>query len=215
MVMESWGYPILLQWHSYSCLPFPGLAFNRSRAWPLPNVRVSSRVGRLLLLFELGGNSYRRIRWPTHGPRPLITERGVIKTQKTHGCELPEGDFIHERQSGRWRFRSIHPRRYEFVFSFRHAMSDPRISIYSRCSSSRKMTEDVIGEIERKKVPYLLWSNRTFAEYGVPVFGRFYDTYFADYLTSHYCPVGPVFENKERGWNAVVWKRMTDEIEPR
>jgi hypothetical protein len=74
-----------------------------------------------------------------------------------------------------------------------------------------KMTEDVIQEIEDKKVAYLLWSNRTFVEYGVPVFGRFYDTVFADYLTSHYCPVGPVYENKERGWNAVIWKRMGDE----
>jgi hypothetical protein len=47
------------------------------------------------------------------------------------------------------------------------------------------------------------------------VFGRFDDTYFADYLASHYSPVGPVFANKEYGWNAVVWKRMTDEIESR
>jgi hypothetical protein len=74
-----------------------------------------------------------------------------------------------------------------------------------------KMTEDTIGEIERKKVRYLLWSNRESPEYGAAVFGRDYNATFAGYLTSHYRPVGPLLENNEPGWNAVVWERMSDE----
>ena len=74
-----------------------------------------------------------------------------------------------------------------------------------------KMTEETISEIERKRVRYLLWSNRSFAEYGVPTFGRDYETVFAGYLTSHYRPVGPWVANTSPAWSAVVWERVTDE----
>src|SRR5258708_1497299 len=146
---------------------------------------------------------------------PLITERGVIKTQKHMVVNYQKAiAFMKERAAAGDSVLSI-PEDTSLYFltgtqcPIRVSQFTPGVLVPG------KMTEDVIGEIERKKIPYLLWSNRTFAEYGVPVFGRSYDTYFADYLTSHYCPVGPVFENKERGWNAVVWKRMTDEIESR
>ncbi len=79
-----------------------------------------------------------------------------------------------------------------------------------------KMTEDVIREIERKHVSYLLWSNRIFSEYGVPVFGKDFDRYFGDYLKSHYRPVSPVIPNtgSDLQWTAVVWERKP-EIDPR
>jgi len=73
------------------------------------------------------------------------------------------------------------------------------------------MTEDVIREIERKHVSYLLWSNRIFSEYGVPVFGRISTAIFGDYLKSHYRPVSPVIPNtgSDLQWTAVVWERKT------
>ncbi len=74
-----------------------------------------------------------------------------------------------------------------------------------------RMTEEVINEIERKRVRYLLWSNRSFTEYGVPTFGRDYETAFAGYLTSHYRPVGPLVASTDPGWAAVVWERLIDE----
>ena len=146
---------------------------------------------------------------------PLITERGVIKTQKHMVMNYQKAiAFMKEKAASGDSVLSIPEDTSLYFLSgtqcpIRVSQFTPGVLVPG------KMTEDVIGEIERKKVGYLLWSNRTTPEYGVPVFGRFYDTYFADYLTSHYCPVGPVFENKERGWNAVVWKRMTDEIESR
>ncbi len=73
-----------------------------------------------------------------------------------------------------------------------------------------KMTDDTINEIERKKVRYLLWSNRAFPEYGVPVFGADYDTMFAGYLRSHYRLLAPLIANNDHGWNAVVWERLPE-----
>jgi preprotein translocase subunit SecG len=78
-----------------------------------------------------------------------------------------------------------------------------------------KMTQETVREIEQKNVQYLLWSNRTSAEYGVPLFGKDYDAAFAGYLTSHYRPVGPLIRNSENGWAATVWERIGHENEIR
>jgi len=75
-----------------------------------------------------------------------------------------------------------------------------------------KMTNETIQEIEQKQVKYLLWSNRIFPEYGVPIFGRDFDREVGEYLTSHYRRVGPVgpITDPPWEWNAVVWERKPD-----
>jgi hypothetical protein len=78
------------------------------------------------------------------------------------------------------------------------------------------MTQEVIDEIERKQVRYLLWSNRMFVEYGVPRFGFEFDQTLGDYFRSHYRSVGPVitkpFEFGE--WNAYIWERKPADSKP-
>jgi hypothetical protein len=71
-----------------------------------------------------------------------------------------------------------------------------------------KMTNDTIREIERQPVAYLLWSNRTFVEYGVPIFGRDFNSELGDYLRAHYQRVGPLLPPKSMwDWSAAVWER--------
>jgi hypothetical protein len=72
-----------------------------------------------------------------------------------------------------------------------------------------KMTDNTIQEIDRKRVDYLLWSNRKFPEFNVPIFGRDFDREVGDYLKSHYHPVGPLIPGSENGpeWSAVLWAR--------
>jgi hypothetical protein len=75
-----------------------------------------------------------------------------------------------------------------------------------------KMIDKVIEEIESKNVRYLLWSNRTFPDFGTPVFGVDFDKPLGDYLKSHYRPVGPLLPNQVDGrkWSAVIWERVPD-----
>jgi hypothetical protein len=75
-----------------------------------------------------------------------------------------------------------------------------------------KMMNGVIREIETRRVDYLLWSNRIFPEYGVPVFGKDFDQELAYYLKMHYRPVGRVapLEKGSVGWTAEVWERKAD-----
>jgi hypothetical protein len=72
-----------------------------------------------------------------------------------------------------------------------------------------KMTDETIREIDQKRVPYLLWSNRVFPEYGVPVFGRDFDRKLGDYLKSHYRRVGRLIPDTGAywEWTANIWER--------
>jgi hypothetical protein len=79
-----------------------------------------------------------------------------------------------------------------------------------------KMTNELIQEIDRKPVRYLLWSNRTFVEYGVPIFGVDFDQTLGDYLKSHYRRVGPLIPPTNQGWEMtmIVWERNPEPARP-
>ncbi len=75
-----------------------------------------------------------------------------------------------------------------------------------------KMTDDTIRQIDQKPVRYLLWSNRTFSEYGAKTFGVDFDQRLGDYLKSHYRKVGPLIPRNDgtEKWSADVWERIPD-----
>jgi hypothetical protein len=72
------------------------------------------------------------------------------------------------------------------------------------------MADELIAEIETKRIPYLLWSNREYPEYGTPVFGTDYDRDLGDYFRSHYRPLRALTDLKTPLWNAVIWERISD-----
>jgi hypothetical protein len=48
-----------------------------------------------------------------------------------------------------------------------------------------KMTREVMDQVESKKVRHLIWSNRTYRDYGTTVFGLDYDQTLGNYLKTH------------------------------
>ena len=72
-----------------------------------------------------------------------------------------------------------------------------------------KMTEELFQQIEQRNVKYLLWSNRTFVEYGVPNFGRDFNQELANYLAARFEPKGPLVSGGEKHWGLtfIVWER--------
>jgi hypothetical protein len=74
------------------------------------------------------------------------------------------------------------------------------------------MTDELIREIDQKPVRYLLWSNRTFSEFGVPVFGKDFDLEVGDYLHTHYRRVGRLipYTGPCCDWTAFVLERKTE-----
>ena len=75
-----------------------------------------------------------------------------------------------------------------------------------------KMMAQTLSEIERKRVQYLIWSNREFPEYGTRTFGVDFDVAIGEYFRSHYHPIGPVSDVGGSGnWNATIWERNASE----
>jgi hypothetical protein len=75
-----------------------------------------------------------------------------------------------------------------------------------------KMTDDTLRQLEQKHIRYVLWSNRTYPDYGVPIFGVDFDRTLGDYLTSHYRLVGPLVKGTSVGWlvRFFLWERKPD-----
>jgi hypothetical protein len=145
---------------------------------------------------------------PTKGVVPLTTVRGTVRVTP----DLAEGyeaaiAFMKEKAA-----------RGEYVLSVPEDTSlyflsgtycPTRVFLFAPgVLAPGKMTDETIQEIERKRVRYLLWSNRTFGEYGAPIFGTDFDRDLGDYFTSHYRRVGPVTPNHP--WRADAWERKPD-----
>jgi hypothetical protein len=72
-----------------------------------------------------------------------------------------------------------------------------------------KMTEETIRQIEEKPVGYLLWSNRTYPDYGAPVFGKDFDQAIGDDLKAHYRRAGLLVPDSYLDWQVIftAWER--------
>jgi len=147
---------------------------------------------------------------------PLTTERGTVRVSK-HLAENYKAaiEFMKEKASLGQSVLSVPEDTSLYFLSGTYCPT--RVFLFTPgVLVPGKMTDDVIREIERKHVNYLLWSNRIFPEYGVPVFGKDFDRRFGDYLKSRYRPVAPVIPNTGSylQWTAIVWERKP-EGEPR
>jgi hypothetical protein len=67
------------------------------------------------------------------------------------------------------------------------------------------MLDEVIGQIDRTHVRYLIWSNRRFPEYKTPEFGKDFYQPLGDYLLSHFRPIASLPHSD--AWDATIWER--------
>ncbi len=143
---------------------------------------------------------------------PLTTERGTIRVSK-HMAENYKAaiQFMKEKASLGKSVLSV-PEDTSLYFLSGTYCPTRVFSFTPGVVAPGKMTDDMIREIDRKPVSYLLWSNRTFSEYGTPNFGKDFDREIGDYLKSHYRPVAPVTLNTGNywEWTAVVWERKPE-----
>jgi hypothetical protein len=143
---------------------------------------------------------------------PLTTERGTIRVSK-HMAENYTAaiQFMKEKASLGKSVLSVPEDTSLYFLSGTYCPT--RVYLFTPGAlAPGKMTDDMIREIDRKPVDYLLWSNRTFSEYGVPIFGKDFDREVGDHLKSHYRPVAPVIPNTGNywDWTAVVWERKPE-----
>ena len=147
---------------------------------------------------------------------PLVTSRGTVRLNKAMKQNYEAAiQFMKEKTARGQTVLSV-PEDTSLYFL---AETECPIRVYSLTPgviAPGKMMNEVIQEIDTKRVDYLLWSNRVFVEYGVPVFGKDFDRELANYLKTHYRRVGPVrpLDIGSLQWTAVVWERNPPEPLP-
>jgi hypothetical protein len=140
---------------------------------------------------------------------PLVTDRGTIRVPRQ----------VAENYAAAIGFMREHASRGELVLSipedtglyFLSGVPCPtRVFAFTPgILVPGKMTEDVIASVSRQNVRYLLWSNRTFPDYGAPYFGIDFDRVFGDYLSSHYHRLRPLVPHSDLSWQVrfTLWER--------
>lgn len=151
----------------------------------------------------------RSIEQDTKNYVPLRTERGTIRVPKGMAAAYTEAiGFMKEKAALGELVLSI-PEDTSLYFLSGTYCPTRVYSFTPGAVAPGKMTDDTIREIEAKRVRYLLWSNRTFAEFGVPVFGTDFNQALGDYFKAHYRPVRRLvpLTGSMWDWTAVVWER--------
>jgi len=140
----------------------------------------------------------------------LKTERGTIRVSKNVADSYEAGIRLMKDKASLGQSVLSLPEDTSLYF-LSNTDSPTRVFSFTPGSlAPGKMIDETIEEIERKNVEYLLWSNRTFPDFGTPVFGEDFDKPLGDYLKAHYRPVGPLIsgEKSRRQWSAVIWERV-------
>jgi hypothetical protein len=146
---------------------------------------------------------------------PLITERGTIRLSPEMAQNYQKAiSFMKEKAAIRESVLSIPEDTSLYFLSATHCPTR-LILFHPGVLVPGKMTDELIADIEKKRVRYLIWSNRGFAVYGAPQFGEDFDQSFANYLRTHYRPVESIGPDNKRGWwRAVIWERLPSDNIP-
>jgi hypothetical protein len=145
----------------------------------------------------------------------MQTDRGEIRVPRPFAANYQAAvAFIREKAAQGQSVMSV-PEDASLYF-LSHTRSPLRLYVFTPGALvPGKMTDQIIREMERGPADYLLWSNRNFEEYGVPVWGTDVDRPVGDYLRAHYRPLASVGPSADPTvWNAVIWQRRPSGEEP-
>jgi hypothetical protein len=209
--MAPTGYPIYYNGPVVVCFLLLGGAFVsrssrfRERAW-LPEL--------LVCLGCLGAvMSYTNpLLASTKGLEPLSTERGTVLVSRNMAKNYRAAiRFMQEETARGESVLSVPEDTTLYFLSGTHAPT--RYYLFTPgVLAPGEMTDELLEELNRKRVRYIIWSNRTFPEYGVPAFGVDFDRPLGEYLKSHYRPIGPLvpINGSMWEWHAEVWERKPE-----
>jgi hypothetical protein len=146
----------------------------------------------------------------TRSSVPLTTERGTIRVSK-HMAENYQAAiaFMREQAAKGESVLSVPEDTSLYFLSATHCPTR-LFALSPGVLAPGKMTDELIREIERGPTRYLIWSNRDFPQYHVPLFDADPARAMGDYLRSHYHPVRPLIPNNGPGWNGVIWERKPE-----
>ncbi len=158
----------------------------------------------------------RRTERPDRPLGPLTTERGTIIVTQNQAKQYQAAiQFMKQKNAQGEAVLSVPEDTSLYFLSGTHCPT--RVYVFNPgVLASDKMIDETISQIERNNVRYLLWSNRTYIEYGVPQFGIDFDRRLGDYFRSHYRRVGFLVPGVVDiyDWTVTVWERLPVDGKP-
>jgi hypothetical protein len=149
-----------------------------------------------------------------YGPKlvALQTERGALRVPEAVARNYEAGvAFLKQKYSEGETVLIVPEDTTMYFLSGTHAPT--RVYIFTPgVVSPGRMTKEIVQEIDEKRIRYLLWSNRTFAEYGVPFFGQDFNKELASALKERYEEVGPLVPSAgaDGGLAFTFWRRRQE-----
>jgi hypothetical protein len=166
----------------------------------------------VMCLAAAGVNTKRQYETAFPPTTRLTTERGSIRVSKHLAAQYQAAiQFMKEQNALGEQVLSVPEDTSLYFLSATHCPTrvftfDPGVVAPGR------MTDEVIEQIARKPVRYLIWSNRTYPEYKAMRFGVEFDQTLGHYLLSNYHRVRPLLVDPVPlgEWNAYIWERNQD-----
>jgi hypothetical protein len=136
---------------------------------------------------------------------PLITRRGTLRvSRELRNNYLDAIAFMKEKAAEGEYVLSVPEDTSLYFLSETYCPTRVFLFIPGIPAPGPMMTK-TIAEIEGHRVRYLLWSNRNFEEFGVPIFGTDFDRELGDYFRSHYHHISKLPGTGD--WRADIWER--------
>lgn len=145
---------------------------------------------------------------PVRDLEALATPRGTVRVPHDLAVNYRTAIAFMRQQAAAGRHVSSIPEDTSLYFLSETHSPTRMYSFTPGVIAPGKMTQDTIREFEAKRVHYLVWSNRTFPEFGTPVFGLDYNRELGDYLRMHYRRSFRL--TRRPGWTADVWERIPE-----
>jgi len=212
LMTTPWGYPIFYDGPAilaalllaFQAIPQTG----KSRS----SVFLGQSMICVMCLTAAGVNTGRQIETAFPPTATLATERGSIHVSEHLAAQYQAAiDFMKVQNALGEQVLSVPEDTSLYFFSATHCPTrvftfDPGVV------APGKMTDEVIAQIARKPVRYLIWSNRTYPEYKVLRFGVDFDQTLGHYLLAHYHRVRPLLVDPVPfgEWNAYIWELNQD-----
>lgn len=161
-------------------------------------------------------NRHREVEIPFPATTWLTTDRGSVRVSENLAAQYGAAIQFMKEQSGRGeKFLSV-PEDTSLYFLSGTDCPTRVFAFTPGILAPGKMTDELVEQIEKTKVRYLIWSNRTFPEYGVTRFGYDFDQSLGQYFFSHYHRLRPLVEKQVPlgEWNASIWERNAEAKPP-
>lgn len=212
LMSTPWGYPIFYDGPAILSTLLLALMLISQTGKSRNSIFLGQCLVCVMCVTAAAANGSRQIETIFPPTATLATERGSIHVSESLAAQYQAAiQFMKEQNARGEQVLSVPEDTSLYFFSATHCPTRV-LALSPGVVAPGKMLDEVIAQIERKPVRYLIWSNRLYPEYKALRFGVEFDQTLGNYLLSHYHRVRPLVVGSVPfgEWNAYIWEINQD-----